>query len=358
VSSFVPGVLERQHISLALLQSIRQLGEYKGKQDLFREQSPQLLESLRQAAVIQSTESSNRIEGVVAPNKVIRDLVRGRAQPKNRSEQEIAGYRDVLTTIHASSEHIPFTTGVVQQLHRDLYKFTPTQGGEWKQADNTITEKLPNGVERVRFQPTPAFRTPEAMKELHERFNERWEEQQVDRIILIPTYVLDFLCIHPFHDGNGRMARLLALLLLYKAGYEVGRYISLEQVIEETKEGYYDTLFRSSQGWHEAHHDLRPFWDYFIGVVLLRAYRLFEERVGAVSGARGAKREIVIDAVEHLPVQFRYGDLERACPGVSRPTIARVLRELREGGRITLIKGGRDALWEKVAHPVKAERVA
>jgi Fic family protein len=356
VSSFAAGVFQRQQISLSLLQAIRRVGEYKGKQDLFKEQAPQLLESLRQAAVIQSTESSNRIEGVIAPSKTIKQLVQGKIRPANRSEQEIAGYRDVLTTIHASFAHMPFTVNLVLQLHRDLYSFTSSPGGTWKLSDNAITEKLPDGTERIRFQPTPAFRTPAAMEELHARFNELWDDQVVDRLLLIPTYILDFLSIHPFRDGNGRIARLLAILLLYKAGYEVGRYISLEKVVEDTREGYYDTLYRSSQDWHDSAHDLRPFWEYFIGVVLLRAYTIFQERVGTVISSKGAKRELILDAITRLPDQFRYGDVERACPGVSRPTIARALRELRDMEAIQLMKGGRDAVWEKVvaAAPVAA----
>jgi Fic family protein len=166
--------------------------------------------------------------------------------------------------------------------------------------------------------------------------------------LLLSAYVLDFLSIHPFADGNGRMARLLSLLLLYQAGYEVGRYISLESVIEQTKEGYYDSLYASSQGWHEAQHSLVPWWEYFVGVMLVKAYRGFEDRVGVTGARRGAKRDMIRDAVNRLPNRFRYADLERALPAVSRPTIARALRELRIQGTIRCLKPGRDATWEKV----------
>ncbi len=210
MTSFERAVLDRQKLSFSLLHAIRLVGEYKGKQDSFKDQAPQILENLRQVAVIQSTESSNRIEGVTAPPRVIKQLVENKVEPQNRSEQEIAGYRDVLKTIHASHDHIPFTTNVVLQFHRDLYGFSPSTGGTWKQSDNAITETLPDGTERVRFTPVPAFRTAEAMERLHERFNRMWDAQEIDRLLLIPTYVLDFLCIHPFRDGNGRMARLLA----------------------------------------------------------------------------------------------------------------------------------------------------
>lgn len=346
MNSFEPGLISRQPITQNLLRTIRLIGEYKGKQELFKEQSPQVLETLQQAAIIQSTESSNRIEGVEAPLQRIKALVAQKTTPMNRSEQEIAGYRDVLNTIHANYERIPFSTGVVLQLHRDLYQFLPGSGGRWKTDDNDITETHPDGTTIVRFEPVQAFLTPEAMVQLHERFNALWRTEEVEPLLLIPTYILDFLCIHPFRDGNGRMARLLTLLLLYQAGYEVGRYISLEQIVERTKESYYDTLYQSSVGWHDRQHTLLPWWEYLLGVVL-SAYREFEQRVGRVTVSRGAKREIVFSVVARLPNQFQYADVERACPGVSRPTINRALAALRTNGQIRCIKPGRDAVWEK-----------
>ncbi|MCL5677617.1 MAG: Fic family protein [Firmicutes bacterium] len=340
-------VIETQPITQGLLRTIRTIGEYKGKQDLFAGQAPQVLETLRQAAVIQSTESSNRLEGVIAPLDRIKGLVARKTTPRNRSEQEIAGYRDALNTIHASHANMPFNTGVVLQLHRDLYQFLPGDAGRWKPVDNEITETRPDGTKVVRFKPISAHLTPDAMAQLHERFNALWQAGEVEPLLLIPTYVLDFLCIHPFRDGNGRMARLLTLLLLYKAGYEVGRYISLEQIVERTRESYYDALYQSSQGWHEGRHELLPWWEYFLGVVVLSAYQDFERRVGLVTSARGAKREMVFEVVARLPQRFHYGDVERACPGVSRPTINRALAELRNKGRIRCIKPGRDAVWER-----------
>ena len=185
------------------------------------------------------------------------------------------------------------------------------------------------------------------MTHLHDAYREQLDAGTVEPLLLLSGYVLDFLCIHPFADGNGRMARLLSLLLLYQAGYEVGRYISLEGVIEQTKEGYYDSLYASSQGWHEAQHSLVPWWEYFVGVMLVKAYRDFEDRVGVTNAIRGAKRDMIRDAVKTLPRQFRYADLERALPAVSRPTIARALRELRAEGVIRCLKQGRDPIWEK-----------
>ena len=345
--SFDPGFLEKQPIPSALLSTVRLLGEFKGKQALFKQQSPRLLETLRQVAIIQSIESSNRLEGVVAPHERIVRLAEQKTSPQNRSEQEIAGYREVLRTIHANHENIPFSANVVLQLHRDLYQFLPGEGGRWKATNNDIVETRPDGTQFVRFEPVPAHLTPSAMEELHGRFEVAWNSERADPLLLIPTYVLDFLCIHPFRDGNGRMARLLALLLLYRAGYEVGRFVSLELLVERTREGYYDSLYRSSQGWHQGQHGLGPWWEYFLGVMLLTAYREFEERAGTVQTARGAKSQLVKDAVAHLGREFHYADVERACPGVSRPTINRMLAELRRENAIRCVKAGRDALWQK-----------
>jgi Fic family protein len=345
--SFENGTLARQALNQALLQSVRLVGEYRGKEALFKQQSPQVLQALRESAMIQSTESSNRIEGVVAPPRRIRDLVAKRTQPANRPEQEIAGYRDALSTIHTNFADMQLTSNLVLQLHRDLFQFVPGGGGRWKATDNDITERQPDGTTVIRFKPLAAHLTPDAMTRLHDAYRATLAAQAVEPLLVISAYVLDFLCVHPFADGNGRMARLLSLLLLYQAGYEVGRYISLEGVIEQTKEGYYDSLYASSQGWHDGQHSLVPWWEYFVGVMLVKAFREFEERVGVTSARRGAKRDMIRDAVRRLPRQFRYADLERALPAVSRPTIARALRELRAEGAIRCVKPGRDATWEK-----------
>ncbi|KYC37245.1 cell filamentation protein Fic [Scytonema hofmannii PCC 7110] len=347
MESFEPGFIEHQPISQNLLRTIRLIGEYKGKQELFKEQSPQVLETLRQASIIQSTESSNRIEGITVPLERIKELVAEKTTPRDRSEQEIAGYRDVLNTIHSSYAHIPFTPGVVLQLHRDLYQFTVGEGGRWKSVDNVISATYPDGTKIVRFEPVKAVATPLAMASLHERFNTLWQSEEIEPLLLIPTYVLDFLCIHPFSDGNGRMARLLTLLLLYKAGYEAGRFISLERIVERTKESYYDTLYQSSQSWHTGKHNLSPWWEYFLGVVVLSAYREFEERVGLVSSAKGAKTAMVLGAVNNIPGDFSIKDLQERCPTVGIDLIRRILRQERNAGRMECLGRGPDARWRK-----------
>ena len=347
MKSFEPGFLEKQRIPQNLLRTIRLLGEYKGKEDVFKQQSPQVLETLRQTAIIQSTESSNRIEGVVAPHDRIVKIVQKKLKPANRSEQEIAGYRDVLNTIHANHAHMKFGVNLVLQMHRDLLKFTPEKGGRWKTSQNEIEEIGPDGKKFIRFTPIAPHLTEDAMRSLHEQFKKATESHEFEPLLLIPAYVLDFLCIHPFRDGNGRMARLISLLLLYQSGFEVGRFISLENVIEETRESYYDTLYASSQKWHQGKHSLGAWWEYFLGVTLLSAYREFEKRAGVLTTARGAKTATVLDAIERLPNGFRIVDVERAAPNVTREMIRVVLNRLKNENRLYCQGRGPAATWHK-----------
>lgn len=346
MKSFVTELIDRLLIPHPLVQTIRKLGEFKGRETLFQAQMPQALETLRQVAVIQSTESSNRIEGVTAPLKRIEALVAKKTTPKNRSEQEIAGYRDVLNTIHANYAHIPFTPGMVLQFHRDLFQYSAGGGGRWKSTDNEIVEDLPDGTRVVRFTPVPAHATSEYMEALHREFKKRWDSGNIDKLLLITAYILDFLCVHPFRDGNGRMARLLGLLLLYQAGYEVGRFVSLERIIEDTKESYYNTLNRSDRGWHEGTHDLFPWTEYFLGI-LIRAYRDFESRIGMLTSARGAKTEMILEAVRGLPDGFRMVDVERLCPNVTRDMIRVVFKDLKKEEKIWPEGRGAAAVWRK-----------
>lgn len=207
------------------------------------------------------------------------ELVSQKAEPRNRSEQEIAGYREVLATIHESYEYITPKPNIILQLHRDLYSYSQGNiGGTYKNSDNVIAETDAGGHQKARFIPVPAFQTAEAIDELCARFLEAWEANLIDKLILIPMFILDFLCIHPFNDGNGRMSRLLTLLLFYKAGYIVGKYVSMEMLIEKTKKTYYEALQASSVGWHEGENSYEPFVKYYLGI-MLKAYNEFESRV-------------------------------------------------------------------------------
>ena len=326
---------------------MRAVGEYRGKQELFRRQTPEVLDSLRELAVIESSESSNRLEGITAPRGRVRALVSEGTTPRGRSEQEIAGYRDVLALIHDSADGIDFSANVILQFHQMLFRHVASEGGRWKMTQNEIVERSPDGsVRRVLFTPVSPVATPAAMDDLVNLYTEALERAH-DPLLIVPITVLDFLCIHPFTDGNGRTARLLTLLLLYHAGYEVGRYISLERIFEESKESYYETLQASSMGWHEAEHDVLPWVTYFWGV-LLRAYREFEERVGTIQTSRGAKAVMIERTIERQIGAFSISDIEQQCPGVSRDWLRMVLRRLRKEGKIAPRGRGRGAKWVKV----------
>ena len=299
------------------------------------------------AACIESTESSNRIEGIEAPRGQLEKIVLHNAAPRNRSEQEIAGYRDALALIHESAPHMPLSPRLVLQLHQNIYRYLPGEGGEWKSIDNEITELRTDGSRRIRFRPTPAIATPQAMDDLFSGWGHAHSTQAAEPLVLVPLLVLDFLCIHPFRDGNGRTARLLTLLALYQSGYEVGHYISLERVIEESKETYYEALEASSRNWHEGTHDAFPWLRYFWGM-LLRAYKEFEERVGTITPGRGTKTRQVREAALRQITLFSISDIERAAPGVGRDMVRVVLRQLRDEGLLVSTGAGRAAKWRRV----------
>jgi len=348
--SLQPGHLGRLTFSTADASSLQRIGEYKGKQDLFKRQTPEILKSLQQVAIVESSESSNRLEGITAPRDRVEGLVRGRLSPSTRSEQEIAGYRDALALIHESAGHMPFSVNVILQLHATIYRYLPGEGGGWKQTDNRIIERNPDGsVRRIRFQPLSAIETPDAMEKLVERYHTTISGAGIsgEPLVLIPLAVFDFLCVHPFSDGNGRAARLVTLLLLYHSGYEVGRFISLERIFEESRETYYDALEDASRGWHDGSHDALPWLRYFWGV-LLRAYREFEDRVGEVTTARGAKSAHVRRIVGRHIAPFAISDIEAQCPGISRDLIRLVLRQMREEGTLELEGRGRGARWRTI----------
>lgn len=327
------------------MKMLRLLGEYRGKQELFFKQSPEVLNNLLLLAKIESSESSNRLEGIEIPHKKLKQLIFQDNEPKSRSEQEIAGYRDVLNLIHESAADIPFSVNVILQLHKMLCHYLPTSGGTFKATDNEIIETKPDGTKRVRFTPVKPYLTPVMMDGLVKEYQSALQHQSQDPLILIPLVIFDFLCIHPFSDGNGRLSRLLTLLLLYQFDYQVGRYISIERIFEESKESYYETLQSCSQHWHEGRHDIMPWLNYFLGV-LIRAYREFEERVGTIGISHGAKTTVVRNAVNRKIMPFSIADIESDCPGVTRDMIRHVLRKMRDEG-ILISSTGRGALWRK-----------
>ena len=346
MNSLTPTYLDALTFSGEQASVMRALGEYRGKQQLYRRQRPELLEALLTVAKIESTDASNKLEGITAPEARLEALVREHDAPRNRYEQEIAGYRDALELIHQSRTDMPVTVNVIQQLHQRIYSYLSEQGGDWKATDNEIVERGPDGnIIRIRFATVSAVATPQAMRSLVQRYESATNENR-EPLLVIPLLIIDFLCMHPFRDGNGRVARLLTLLALYHADYDVGRFISLERIIQDSHKSYYETLEASSQGWHDGEHDVVPWLEYFWGV-LLRAYKAFEDRVGNLSQPGSSKSQRVREAVERKIRPFRIVDIERECPDVSRETIRLVLRAMKKEGIIEPRGRGRGARWRK-----------
>lgn len=328
---------------------ISQIHEFKGKQTLYIEAKPDALAMLLEIAKIQSTEASNRIEGIVTTNERLKRLVREKTMPKTRSEKEIAGYRDVLSTIHESYDFIPIRPSFILQLHRDLYRYSgKTFGGSYKSSDNFIAEEHPDGTQTVRFQPVHAWETSEAMESLCEAYDRAIADGEVDPLILIPMFILDFLCIHPFNDGNGRMSRLLTLLLLYRSGYLVGQYISIEKAIADTKEAYYDALQRADQGWHEGTNDPKPFIKYMLSIIL-SCYKEFEARVSIAyaSGAKSTSYDVVKAYVSERIGKFSKQEVLMGCPSLGSSSVESALKKLVEDGTLVRIGAGRKTMYAR-----------
>jgi Fic family protein len=354
--SLDPDYLDRLRFDATQLATLRAIGECRGKQTLYTRQVPELLKALRQTASIESAESSNRLEGITVSAARLKPLVLKNQAPRDRSEQELAGYRDALALIHESGPAMPFSAKVILQIHALMYRYMPNPGGRWKQTENTIVERHPDGSSRVRFRPTPAHLAPIQMEALVQRYREAADRGGHDPLVLVPLAILDFLCIHPFHDGNGRSGRLLTLMLLYHYGYEVGRYISLERVIEESKESYYAALEKSSARWHQGKHDINPWLNYFWGA-LLAAYREFEQRVAEAPKGLGSKTGRVRAAVKAQAQPFSISEIEAACPGVSRDMVRVVLRQMKEEELIVSTGKGRGAKWMPLSPISRPKRV-
>lgn len=332
-----------------IVRLLTQIHEFKGMQTLFVGSKADTLTQLMEIAKIQSTESSNKIEGISTSNERLKKLVKDKTTPKNRNEEEIAGYRDVLHTIHENYDHIPVKPAYILQLHKDLYKFSGSSiGGSYKSSNNVIAEEHADGTKTVRFEPVEAWLTPQAMNELCTNFNEALELNETDSLILIPMFILDFLCIHPFHDGNGRMSRLLTLLLLYRSGYIVGKYVSIERIIEQSKESYYEVLKSSSEDFHENNNNYLPFVRYMLGVIVA-AYREFEERVEVLVLQGYSKPERIAEMIKSSLGKITKAEILENCPDISETTISRTLNELTKQGKILKTSGGRytSYIWNR-----------
>ena len=324
---------------------LTQIHEFKGKQDLYLGAKEDVLLQLIDIAKIQSTEASNKIEGIRTTDERLNALIKDKTMPKDRSECEIAGYRDVLNTIHENYKYILIKPTMILQLHRDLYKFESSDiGGKYKSVDNVIEEEDANGNKHLRFKPVAAWETPDAMQNLCDAFDKAVEEGKVDLLILIPMFVLDFLCIHPFNDGNGRMSRLLTLLMLYRSGYIVGKYISIEHLIEKSKESYYDSLEQSSIKWHENENNYVPFAKYMLGVILA-AYRDFANRIESFGDNNMSKPERIAKLIKETYGEITKTEILKKFQDISQVTIQRTLADLLEKGDIIKIGGSRYTIY-------------
>ena len=320
---------------------LTQIHEYKGEQTLFIEAKADTLTQLVEIAKIQSTEASNKIEGIYTSDERLKSLVTNKTTPRTRNEQEIAGYRDVLSTINESHDFIPAKPSIILQLHRDLYKFSgKSVGGSYKVDDNVIAEEDNEGNRHIRFAPVSAWETPSAVDAICNAFDDILTQSDADPLLIIPMFILDFLCIHPFNDGNGRMSRLLTLLLLYRAGYIVGKYISIEKLIEQTKETYYEALQNSSANWHVDENNYIPFVQYTLGIIVA-AYREFSSRVKLIVTSNMSKPERIREIIKETLGKITKAEILEKCPDVSQITVQRTLNDLVTSGDILKIGGGR-----------------
>ncbi|MCL5021898.1 MAG: Fic family protein [Nitrospirae bacterium] len=327
------------------------LGEARGRQELFTKQSPQKLKVLKEHALIESAVSSTRIEGVEVDQARVATIVFGKSHLRDRDEEEVRGYRNALKLIHEQGAKLPVSKDTILRLHK-LAKGDMWDAGKYKEKESDIIEKYPDGTSRVRFRTVSPAKTPAFMAELIDLWNQCLRERWVHPLVAMAAFNLDFLSIHPFRDGNGRVSRLLLLLQCYHLGYEAGRYVSIERIIEQSKDRYYETLEQSSQRWHDAKHDPWPYINYVL-YTLKTAYKEFEERVGQLRSPRGAKTELIRAAVDSFSKEFTLSELERACPGVSRDMIRRVLRELQSIKKVECIGRGPGALWRKRGNTTK-----
>lgn len=327
-----------------ILGLVAEIHEYKGKQSLFLKQKPATLDKLVEIAKIQSTESSNKIEGIITTDTRIKQLCGQKTMPRNRDEEEIAGYRDALLLIRESYEYIQIKTSHILQLHQVLYRYSARGiGGRFKNTQNYITETRENGQQIVRFMPLAPYETPSAIDAICESFNREMDTCEIDPLILIPAFILDFLCIHPFNDGNGRMSRLITTLLLYRAGYVVGKYVSLESKIEKTKHNYYEALEKSDINWSSEENDITYFIKYMLGIILA-SYRDFEDRITLIEDS-GSAIDLVRKVVNNTIGKFTKSDIMERVPSIGKTSVENALRTLFDEGVIDRVGKGKATFY-------------
>lgn len=339
-----PETWDQTSLPLSTAWLLASCAEAKGREDLWTRQRPETLAALREQAIIQSVESSNRIEGVTVRAERLRPIALGTARPRDRSEEELAGYRRALAWVFARKHPLDLQPRVLQHLHALMHGGFSADAGRWKTKDNEILEILPSGGRRLRFRPTSAAETPRAVEHLCASFRDACGQENLPQLLVASTFVFDLLCIHPFRDGNGRVSRLIATLLLLQLGFGVGRYISLERLVEESKEDYYRVLGGCSAGWHEGKNEIVPWWNYFLGV-LRRAYGELERRVESAE-ARPGKSELIRRSILDQVGPFTLADVRAQTPSASSQMIKKVLARMKVAGEVHLTGRGRGARWE------------
>ena len=333
-------------IPLGTSWSISALDEYKGKQELYIKQSPQKLKQLKEHAVIESSVASNRMEGVVVDNSRIGTVVFGKSHLRDRDEEEVRGYQTALRWIHESSSKIEITIDTILKLHK-FCRGEIWDSGQFKEKQVDITEKLPGGQEKVRFKPPGVKESKILLSQSIDLWHEQIKEKRIPPLVLLAAFNLDFLSIHPFRDGNGRVSRLILLLQLYHLGYEVGRYISIEKIIEDNKKRYYETLKDSSQNWMKGKNEIWPYANYLF-FILKEAYKHLDDRIKSLPGTKGSKSDLIAEYIQNTVGQFSVADIKYHTPGVSVDLIRKVLKDLQKEGKIQNTGRGRNARWERL----------
>lgn len=333
-------------LPVSIYHMIAGIHEYKGKQELYVENYPDILEKMIDVAKIQSTKSSNAIEGIYTNDTRLKELMKKKVEPKNRNEEEISGYRHVLDIVHENYDYIEFNKNDILTLHNQLYSYSyVNHKGRFKTMDNTIVEVDNLGNKKVRFQPVSSFETEKYFDEMVKGYNIA-VKANIPPLILIPVVIHDFLCIHPFDDGNGRMSRILTLLLLYRFGYFVGRYISMEMLIEESKDSYYEELQNSSEKWHTGENDELPFMKYMLGIIM-KAYKECDNRFKLIGEEKLTSAERVFFVIQKSLEPLSKKDIMILCPDISQRTVERALKELQDSEKIRQVGAGRSTKYIK-----------
>lgn len=348
MKSFAPPYLSKLSIPVGTSIIYGLCAEAKGKEGLWQRAKPEVLEALRAQSIISSTESSNRIEGVEVDRERLQPLVQGTITPRDRPEEEVVGYRNALHWIHKEALSIEINPESIQELHRLAQLGSVGDAGKWKSKNNEIIEIYFDGSTSVRFIPLEPELVPSAIQSLCNAYKDAAKNSKLPDLLLIATFVFDFLCIHPFRDGNGRVSRLLTLLLLYQYDYNVGRYVSIEKVIEDSKIEYYNSLQSSSAGWHTSEHNLEPIWNYFVRTVRI-AYEQLQNRVEIEGDFYGGKTELIRKAVLRQLTPFSLNDIYSCEKGVSKALVKKVLYQMRAEGLIELEGTGRGAQWRRIS---------